>query len=30
MVKQNEIPYIKSGNKYLINVENLLAYINKK
>lgn len=28
MVKENKIPYIKSGKKVLINVDNLIAYIN--
>lgn len=28
MVKNGEIPFIKSGKKYLINVENLIKYIN--
>lgn len=28
MVKQNEIPYSRSGKKYLLNVEKLIDYIN--
>ncbi len=28
MVKQNEIPYSRSGKKYLINVENVIEYFN--
>lgn len=27
LVKENKIPYIRSGKKYLISVENLLAYV---
>lgn len=30
MVKQNRIPYIKTGNKILINVDNLIHYIEGK
>jgi len=30
MVKQNKIPYIKTGNKILINVDNLIHYIEGK
>lgn len=28
MIKEGKIPYIKTGNKVLINVENIIAYIN--
>lgn len=28
MVKENKIPYIRSGKKYLINVQSLLNYLN--
>jgi excisionase family DNA binding protein len=27
IVKQNKIPFMRSGNKYLINLETLLKYI---
>lgn len=27
MIKNNEIPYIRSGKKYLLNVEKLIDYI---
>lgn len=30
MVKQNKIPYIKTGNKILINMDNLIHYIEGK
>ncbi len=30
MVKQNRIPYIKTGNKILINMDNLIHYIEGK
>lgn len=30
MVKQNKIPYIKTGNKILINMDNLILYIEGK
>lgn len=28
MIKNNEIPFIRSGKKYLLNVEKLIDYIN--
>lgn len=28
MIKNNEIPYIRSGKKYLLNVEKLIDYLN--